>query len=520
MFARFPAALRRFVTEPTTLDGARAAVGAQLARRELSLLRLLRESVYGNPSSPYLPLLRNAGCELGDAEALVAKHGVEGALTALRMEGVHVTYEEFKGRKPIVRSGLALDVTAARFDNPGARRDLSLATGGSTGQANLVYQDLDHIAALAANEIIGLDAHGVRDAPSVHWANILPGSGIRFVLQRVRHGQRRQQWFTPIGWQDTRAWRKYAAATRYMLWWMRRFGVEIGDPEVVRPDDAVVVARAVRETVDREGSCVLYASVSRAVRVALAAQQAGLDLDGVTTRLLSEPLTPSRRRRIEESGARVLAGYGSIETGVIALGCADPRHADDAHLLSDAFALIEHPHVVPGTGMEVRAFNLTSLRPSTPKVMLNYQIDDHGSVEPRACGCALGDFGYATHLHSIRSYTKLVGEGGTLVGDDLLAVLEDALPRRFGGTPLDYQLQEEEDERGLTRLVLVVDPTIDLPADDQVVAFLLDELGSSSPMADATATIWQSAGTVRVARRRPRLTARGKFQSLHRERVG
>ena len=516
VFARFPSALRRFVADPLTLDGARTIVGRQLAGREASLLRLLRESVYGNPSSPYLPLLRHAGYDLADAEALVAEKGVEGALAVLREAGVYVTYEEFKGRRPIERAGRVFPVGAAAFDNPQARRELTLSTGGSTGQANLVYQDLDHIAALAANELIGLDAHGIHaEMPTVHWANILPGSGIRFVLQRVRHGRRRQVWFTPIGWQDTRAWRKYAAATRYMLWWMRRFGVEVTDPDVVRPDDAVIVARAVRDALDREGSCLLYTSVSRAVRVSLAAQAAGFGLDGATMRLASEPLTPSRRDRIEESGARALAGYGSIETGVIALGCADPERADDVHLLSDAFALVDHPHTVPGTGAVVLAFNLTSLRASTPKVMLNYEIDDHGTVEHRTCGCALGAFGYGTHLHSIRSYTKLVGEGGTLVGEDLLTLLEDVLPRRFGGTALDYQLSEEEDEAGLTRLVLVVDPRVALPADEQVVAFVLGELSASSPMADATATIWRSADTLRVARRAPLLTAHGKFQSLH-----
>ena len=38
--------------------------------------------------------------------------------------------------------------------------------------------------------------------------------------------------------------------------------------------------------------------------------------------------------------------------------------------------------------------------------------------------------------------------------------MERVLPARFGGSPLDYQLMEEEDERGFTRLSLLVSPKL------------------------------------------------------------
>jgi hypothetical protein len=432
----------------------------------------------------------------------------------LREAGVYVTFEEFKGRRPIERGGRTIEVTASDFDNPRARHDLTMMTGGSTGQANLVYQDLDHIADLAVNEMVGLDIHGMLDAPTFHWSSMLPCSGIRFVLQRARHGQRRQTWFTPSGWSDTTAWKKYAAATHYMIWWARRYGMDIKGPSLVRPDNAVVVAKAIRKTLDRDGKCLLYASVSRAVRVASAAHKMGIDLEGTAMRLVSEPLTPVRRRQIEDSGARALAGYGSIETGVIALGCARPEHVDEVHVLTDAFALIEHPHTVPGSDTVVQAFNLTGLRSSTPKVMLNYQIDDYGDLETRSCGCGLGAVGYNLHLHNIRSYTKLVGEGVTLVGNDLLQVLEEELPQRFGGTPLDYQLQEVETQDGLLRMVLVVSPQVSLDDEVDVVEFILQRLRASSPMGDGAAAIWQNAGAFSVERREPTLSKAGKFQPL------
>jgi hypothetical protein len=515
IFARFPLVLRRFVRNPLTLAEARLRVAEQLAQRDQSFLRLMEDCVFGHPRSPYLPLLQQAGCELGDVRAMVAGKGVDGTLRALRAEGVYVTFEEFKGRTPIVRGGRSYDVAAADFDNPRSRRDLTMTTGGSTGQANLVYQDLDHVGELAVNEMVGLAEHGALDVPTVHWSHILPGSGVRYLLERVRHGQFEHRWFSPIGWSDATIWRKYAAATRYMVWCMRRAGVGIDGPVIARPDDAIVVARAVRETIDRHGRCLVRTPVSLAVRIALAAHAAGFSLEGATVRVMSEPLTPAKRQRIEQSGARVMAGYGSIETGVMAHGCLNPQHADDVHLLKDAFALIDYPHTVAGSDTIVRAFNLTGLRASAPKVMLNYQIDDHGVVERRPCGCGFESLGYDLHLHSIRSYTKLVGEGVTLIGNDLLRILDEALPERFGGTTLDYQLQEEEDEQGLTRLVLAISPRVPLASDAEVVEFLHQQLSASSPMADAAGTVWRGAGTLRVVRREPALTGRSKFQSFH-----
>ena len=103
----------------------------------------------------------------------------------------------------------------------------------------------------------------------------------------------------------------------------------------------------------------------------------------------------------------------------------------------------------------------------------------------------------------------------TLVGNDLLRILEEVLPERFGGTTLDYQLQEEEDEHGLTRLVLAISPRVHLADEAEVVEFLLQQLSATSPMADAAGSVWRRAGTLRVVRREPVLTARTKFQSFH-----
>jgi hypothetical protein len=84
-------------------------------------------------------------------------------------------------------------------------------------------------------------------------------------------------------------------------------------------------------------------------------------------------------------------------------------------------------------------------------------------------GCALEACGYSTHLREIRSYSKLLGEGVTLIGNEMVHILEHVLPARFGGTPLDYQLSEEEDSEGLTRLYLVISPRVAIRRDDEVI---------------------------------------------------
>jgi hypothetical protein len=64
-------------------------------------------------------------------------------------------------------------------------------------------------------------------------------------------------------------------------------------------------------------------------------------------------------------------------------------------------------------------------------------------------GCLFDELGYVQHLHTIRSFEKLTGLGVTVAGGDLFHLLEEVLPRRFGGAVGDYQLVEAQDARGL-----------------------------------------------------------------------
>ena len=517
-FAQFPLAMGRFRHHTLTLEGARRIVHHRMAHREENFLRMARDSIYGHPNSPYLALLKLAGCELGDLRKLVRMEGLEGALGKLRDTGVYVTFEEFKGRRPIIRGSQHIPVNAMDFDNPFARRDFSLQTGGSTGHAMAVGQGLDYIAAGAPHQMLTLDAYGLLDVPAILWMCILPGNALRFILQRAAYGQPSHRWYSSTGWRDSRYWLKYALGTLYMIFWMRYFGVGIPLPRFARLDEARKVAFWIHKALKTHGRCLLYSSASRALRVSIAAQKAGLDLTGATARVGGEPLTAAKSEVIQRSGLNCLCNYGSVETGALGYSCKAPKNTDDMHFLHDSFALIQYPHPIPGSDTAVPAFNLTSLLDTAPKVMLNYQSDDFGTVEQRHCGCSLETLGYTTHISTIRSYGKLVGEAVTLIDNEMLGILEKVLPAQCGGSPLDYQLMEEEDTYGLTRLYLVIHPHIPIKDEQAVIHIMQKALRASSPAADAARTVWQQAGTIRIKRQVPVTTAHGKVLPLYRQR--
>ncbi len=255
MFARFPISLRPFLRSALTLDHARRIVAERMEHREESFLRVVERSVYGYPRSPYLALLRMAGCEFEDLSALVKRRGLEGALGKLREEGVYVTFEEFKGRKPIRRLGKTIPVRARDFDNPFARRDFTSQTSGSTGLAAYVALNLDYLAATAAHQMLLLSAYNVMDAPAAYWLSILPGSGLHFILQRANLGKSLHRWFSFVGWRDSRYWLKYNVATLYMALWLRALGARVPLPEIVKLNQPLVVARWISNTLKKHSSC-------------------------------------------------------------------------------------------------------------------------------------------------------------------------------------------------------------------------------------------------------------------------
>ena len=226
-----------------------------------------------------------------------------------------------------------------------------------------------------------------------------------------------------------------------------------------------------------------------------------------------EPLTEARARLAESVGARAVCNYSTSELGRVAVACADPAADDDVHVCLDKVALIQRERVV-GAGARVGSLLFTSIHPSCPKILLNVEVDDYAVLERRGCDCLLGELGLDVHLRGIRSFDKLTSEGMSFLGPELEAVLDDVLPRLFGGGPTDYQLVEEELD-GLPRVRVVVSPRVGEVDEEAVVAAVLTELGRGPGYRAMMAGIWLDGGTLGVVRREPYETASAKVLPLH-----
>ena len=518
MYARFAGGLVSFLRGRVTLDEARETVRERRQSRNRNFLRILERGIFDCPSSPYLWLLKTAGCEKGDIVRLLETVGLEATLRELLHAGVYVDFEEFKGRKPICRGGLTLHVGPNAFDNPHLKRCYETATTGSSGPRSRSWLDLDHLAATTCYTLLGLEVHGLRRAPTALWRPILPAcTGVSNLLRSARVGNVARRWFTPLTAADLRPSLKYAAATRWILLSGRLSGLPLPRPEPIRVEEAVQIAQWARQAVQESGSCLVRTYVSLALRVALAALDHGIDLRGVVLMGGGEPPSPAKVERIRESGARWVPTYAFTEFGHVAVGCAHPRSGNDLHLFDDGIVLVPVSQQLPG-GVARDVFHFTALLPSSPKILLNVGLDDYGVVERRSCGCGLEELGFDIHLDEIHSFSKLTGEGMSLIGGEMQEILESLLPRQFGGTSFDYQLEEREDERGLTRLSLLISPDIPLPADGekQVLEAVFSGLRKGSPAAELARAVWKETGSLSIRRERPVQSGVGKHSCFRR----
>jgi hypothetical protein len=516
MYARFALGLRRFLRRRMTPAQARAIVRRRLEARPERFLNIVRNGVFQNPRSPYRQLMRLADCRMGDLERMVRRHGVDHTLARLYEAGVYVTFEELKGRRPIVREGREFPVSTRDFDNPYLRHYYAGSTSGSTGAGTRALLDLGLIWGSLPVRLLAREGQGVLDAPVAMWRGTLPGvTGLLGVLRGPAMGNPPRRWFTPIAGDDVHLPLKHRLATEYILTVGRLCGVHTPRPELLRLDRPDALVRWAERAVGRHGKCLVRTYPSLALRVCVAAGRMGVDMDGVTFVGGGEPPTEAKVARIRRAGARWFPTFAATEVGTMGMGCAAPADGNDVHLATDLIALIQRPVSPPGWNTTVPAFFVTTLLPEAPKLLLNAGLDDYGVVEERSCGCPLHDVGYATHVRDIRSYSKLTGEGVTLVEADLVRIIEQELPERYGGTALDYQLMEEEATDGLTRLSLLVHPRVELPDDGALIEFVLRRLKEEGLTAAFAAAFWEQGRSLRVLRRPPVTGATGKLMPIH-----
>lgn len=515
-YASFLGAIPHYVrlAKAMSVEDAKSAIRKRLQNREQMFLEMVEDCIFGQASSPYHPLLKAAGCEFGDIRQLVAGRGLEETLRHLRREGIFFTFEEFKGRQQVERSGVSFELQPIHFRNHKAKRHVSTRTGGSTGPPVRSWMSLDQrefrvptcVAVFAAHDLVGVRAAIFDNA---ELSSIIQTMGLATwgpILEKRFVPRGRLTRINAIRFEIVRG--SIGAA-------VRSAGGRFPKFEFVDHQDVVPIADWVHTTLRKHGRALVYASVSASVRIAGAAAENGIALDGAVFMGNDEPATPAKVREITRGGAKWIPVYGSHETGYCADGCANPVDGSDVHLMSDRVAVVQHPRVVPGSSLQVGAFNFTSIWAHAPLVLLNVELDDFGVIEKRNCGCELQEVGYDTHLREIYSFQKLTGEGVTLVGNDMVRILEEVLPSRFGGTSLDYQLMEEEDEQSLTRMSLLIHPRIEIADEGLVIKTILDELKSGDSATSMAGTVWAQSGTFRIRRLEPIGTSGGKLLPLH-----
>ena len=516
MYWRFAWGLRKFLKEPITLEQSRQIIKQRLENREKNLLTTAKKAIYENENSPYLKLLRLAGCEYGDLERMVCSDGIEPALCKLREEGVYVSIEEFKGKKELVRGEKVFRFKEGDFDNPFLSRHLEARSGASRSAGTRTMYDFNFLAEnWTPYAIIRLDACNALELPMVFWMPILPGAGPIGLLTHAKGGKIPAKWFSPVEKRDFKPSLKNRMGTNYIVYMGRIFGAKWPMPEYIALDDAWKVAQWMASTKKESGGCWMGGYTSLAVRVCQAAKERGLDIDGAIFIVGGEPITEAKRNEIKSVGATVYPAYGFMEAGVVGYGCTNPVAVDEVHLNRDTITLIQYPRQVPHALVSVDAFLYTTLMLSAPKILLNVESGDYGVVERRSCGCKLEELGFTDHVYNIRGFDKLTGEGMTFIGTDLIRIIEDILPAQFGGSSTDYQMVEEEDERGHTRMSVLVSPEVGDVDEDGLIQTVLTELGKGKDTQRMMAQVWAEAKTLRVKRIRPLVTARGKLIPLH-----
>lgn len=494
------------VRAPITLAAAEARLVRQMAGRAAMFLESARRQIYANRRSPYRAMLLAVGCDHAELARRVADHGLESTLAGLAADGVRLSLEEFKRQRPIERGSLRLVPDEADFDNPGLNADgIAGSTSGTRSAPTRVMYDWGFIAEEAAHERLLYEQHGVFDAPWALWYPVLPGvAGIHNLLMSLITGRPPERWFSqldPGAASVTRMDRLALAGIRGggLLGGRRIPAPEWADPAA--PDAPLDWARG---RLARGKGAVLRTFASSAVRLAERARARDVDLSGLVLFSGGEPLTDARRRFIESTGARVFPRFVVTEAGLVAAACPHRATTDSMHVYVDRLAMI------PGeAGDGPTSLLLTTLTPDTGKVLFNTEMGDAGVLARRACGCGFGRLGFDLFVSDVSSLERLTLEGMTVPVRAVDAAIGGVV-ESLGGSPDAWQRRVVVEETGRARLVVVLHPALGSLDEAAVLADLYARVSGAGPGLDVAADLWRQAGTIRLVRDLPVLSAGAK----------
>jgi len=502
--------LKDYLKNTISLEESKEIIGSRMEKREELFLDILKKGIYENTNSPYLKLLKLAKIEFSDVKSMVVRAGIEETLRNLSGEGVYLTHQEFKCMKEVVRKGKELRLHEEDFNNPYLSTYYEVESGATRSAGTRTMIDLDFLQSIATYDSIAFNVADTMKYPLAVWAPVLPSNlGISCLFRFAKIGKVPDRWFSQIEKGSIGVSLVSGFGTDYIVHLGRFFGVNFPKPEYINLKGSYKVADWAAQMVKEFSNCSIYTYVSSAIRVSKAAKERGLEISGTRFFVGAEPITSSKRREIESVGACCIPKYGFTEGGTVGYGCFNPSSPDDTHLFKDSIAAIQHRRRVEFSDTEVDAFLFTSLLPSAPKILLNVESDDYGILEERDCNCEFQKLGFTEHLHNIRSFGKLTGEGMSFVGSDLIRIFEEILPHEFGGSSIDYQLLEEESTNGLTRLSILVSPQIGKVNEKDLVERFLTEIGKEKQ--GVCAEIWSQGNTIQVRRAHPIPTKRGKI---------
>ncbi len=509
--------LPAFLREPINLQTVEFDVKAELENREERFLHLIYTGVYQSTASPYLKLLKLAGCEYGDLQSHVWRHGLEKTLQQLASEGVYLTSDEFKGKKDIVRGKDQFRAAPEAFERRDAGAGFVAQSSGTRNRPIRSSIALDWLRIRSLGIGLFLKSHNVCSHAHAVYEPILPVStGINNILYNARLRIPTERWFAarvPAN-NPMEAWYN-SSVTSLVVRTAKLLGHNFPNPEIGDQGHIEEILRWIEDKRTEGKDCCIKTTASNAAKIANQASKTGVSLE--RTKFISggEPFTEAKQEVIKRAGASAITRYNYGGGVTVGLGCANPIHTDEVHVNQYMLAVISQPKALILQDRVVRPLLCTTLYSSAPRLLLNVDNGDYADLLNRDCGCRLQRAGLTLHLHHIRSYEKFTSEGMNYFYGDLFDFIEGTLPSEFGGGPGDYQLIEEEDSGGQSRLTLVIHPSVGDLDERRVLVRLRNAFSKGSRDNRFMTGIWESAGTFRIKRAIPHSSNRGKVLPLH-----
>lgn len=505
-YLRMAAGLAQYRFQPPMTDPA-GELHRQLLHREAHFLAMARRA-WSTAGHIWRRMFDLAGCTIQDLDQSVHDKGLRPTLSALYEAGVYVTSDELRGRSPVVRQGRELPSTAADWINPHGRGLFESSSSGSSGGIRLMTQSSP--ASFRYRETydgIAIKDNGLRLRTPMLLASILPSAWpLRLTITYARLGVPFRRWFAypasgPLA-------RHYRLASSWLVRQSRLLAASVPLPEFLPENDFMPVVHALEDARRRSRPAFLRVSPSSGARIASLAVQTGRDISGSLFAVGGEPLTGQKHQAMQVAGVKVISHYNATEVGTIGYGCLSMHHGNCVHVFEDSLFPLSANH----PGQDSSPLLLTTLHPLSPRFLINLEIGDTAVLEPATCDCAFSRAGLRLAARDIFSLGKVTGQGMTLHSADLIRILEEVLPSRFGGSLGDYQLAEIEGP-SQTRMVLRVCPTVGALDESALRQAFLAEIRKLQG-GHLSARVWSFSHGIEILRESPARTLSGKLPAV------